>query len=122
MPNTLILRNCLRRARISASSASQELLKFAVLPDGARPGLAAGYNCGTLPGDWMWIKYQVNEHLSGPEWASLAVLGSIIDSFSLVLRRIAGCRGPLHISPSATCDLYELRNFLRGRRPGAARV
>ena len=86
MPNTLILRNCLRRARISASSASQELLKFAVLPDAARPGLAADYNCGTLRGDWMWIKYQVNEHLSGPEWASLVVLGSIIDSFSLVLR------------------------------------
>ena len=57
-------------------------MNFASFPGAARPGQATYYYRGTPPGAWIWIKYQVKEHLPDPEWASFAVSSSLIGSFS----------------------------------------
>ena len=73
-----------------------EVLPFAFPLDTVRPMQAASYNCGNPQGAWLWIKYRVKEHL-----ADLAVLDSIIGTFSPVLCWIARCHKHLYISPSA---------------------
>ena len=65
--------------------------------------------------------HQVGVNLADPEWANLALSGSIISDRSPVLRKIARRYRPLHIAPSATADSYEVWEILRERRMAAVR-